>query len=333
MTLQTILEKLRIKEKEPAVENAGIAKAFAPYEDIDGKKTTKLGLFFVVIMVIAGIWQGQNLLSSIRIGVWPPERLSKCFSYAAKQSGIGIKLDKYYSTYFYSSHVPYVFIQLIVHRIDEYLLKYSNWSSELYTQYPIGDYPSEYGNWPSCRYSPPERKNHFDTLYESLSPKFVEINDLSKSMLPDEIELITQNRLKMRGVGYDNSIKLDNLEAVISKKKAKVEELTLEIRNVFISASSTLQSVADGYENEVTWIEFKRFAITFILFALLVGFALRKYLKAKNNQSEFSIIWLGFVTLFCILLAEAVIVFIDTLLPELSDKLITALAEFPRSLF
>lgn len=137
----------------------------------------------------------------------------------------------------------------------------------------------------------------------------------------------------MRGVGYDNSIKLDNLEAVISKKKAKVEELTLEIRNVFISASSTLQSVADGYENEVTWIEFKRFAITFILFALLVGFALRKYLKAKNNQSEFSIIWLGFVTLFCILLAEAVIVFIDTLLPELSDKLITALAEFPRSLF
>jgi len=60
--------KLLFWKKEPVASDA----AYAPYEEIDAKRTSKLGYFFLILMVIFGIWQGNNLLSSIQESIDPP---------------------------------------------------------------------------------------------------------------------------------------------------------------------------------------------------------------------------------------------------------------------
>lgn len=80
--------------------------------EIDSKRTSKLGYFFLILMVWFGVWQGANLLSSIQSSLYEPQPLSSCFYNVQSRisnitSSAPYDLVKPYYTGYYESNCTY----------------------------------------------------------------------------------------------------------------------------------------------------------------------------------------------------------------------------------
>ncbi len=311
--LNNLLIRLKLKEVDPL--EVGINKGYAPYEELDGKRTTTLGMVFVVIMVIAGIWQGQVLLRSIQATIHPLENLSQCFSDAVSRSGLPIVVSNDYS--------------------------YSTYGSRPQNYYDSYSYNN--GNTPQCQYSSIETKHGFNSLYESLKPDLLVISNLDKEISDLQNQLWNEKNKKstnqqdyntslyenMSGTGqpvYSSSTlsgslvvtedRITTLTNLSAQKTAERDSKVGAIKQKLVAASKTLEDVVGEYDNRIRFLELERFLTSFILLAPLAWFTMRRYFKAKNTRSEYSIIWAGAALIATLLFSQVMVVFVYRILPK-----------------
>lgn len=326
--LSTILIKLKLKEVDPL--DQGVTQGYAPYEELDGKQTTKLGMIFVVIMVIAGLWQGQVLLHSIQTTINPPENLSSCFSDAVNRSGLSITVSRDYS--------------------------YSEYGGRQYNGYSSSYAPAYDEGLNRCRYSIIEVERNFPALYDSVRPKIELLSRLNSEVSTANSELWKEkNNKNTQQQNYNTSLfenmsgseravysastisgtlvvaedRIAILEKLIASKQSEIRTAQEEIKQTLVQSSLLLESVASDYENDVRFLELKRFLTSFFLLAPLAWFTLRRYFKAKNTRSEFAIIWGGAALIATLLFSQVLVVFVYRILPK---RLLAEIAQFLASL-
>jgi hypothetical protein len=318
ISLNTILVALKLKDATPLEE--GVTNGYAPYEELDAKRTTKLGMAFVIIMVVAGIWQGQVLLGSIEETIRPPESLSACFSDAVNRSGLPIRINR---------------------------------SSSLYYE-NRGSYGST-----ACYYSALEVKRGFPALYDSIKPKIEKLSivntelsiaysNLSKEKNNKNTQQQNYNTSLFENIsGKDQTVYSSSsiattlvlaedgimvLEKLIATQQLEVQSIQNEIKQTIVRSSSLLEFVASDYDSAIRLVELKRFLISFLILTPLVWFTMRRYFAAKNTRSPYSIIWGGSALISAILFGQVLIVLVYKIIPEsLLEKTTQLLSELFQS--
>jgi len=313
----------------------GVApQGFAQNEEFESKRTTKLGMVFVVVMVITGIWQGQSLFSAVSATITPPAQLSNCFFTLVRESGQNIPVDydssSYSSAYSYSS------------------VRYGGYNG--YDSY-------NNGTTPACVYNDIENKYGIASLYLSVSPLVAKRDVLSREKGNIESQLSgliyssnsvrdTYNTALFETIAnrQDSVYSTSTLNVALRSKEAEMQGLqtridllaseinaiTEQIRATIGAKSSDIRSVADEFNTKLKWLEFKRFLVSILLLAPLAVFTLRRYFRAKNERSEFAIIWSAVALISTILSAQLLVVFAYRILPH---RLIKAIAEMFATLF
>jgi hypothetical protein len=306
----------------------GGAKGFVPYEEIDAKKTSKLGYFFLVLMVLFGIWQGNNFLDALERLISPPELNSSCLA-TMEHSLPGYTVPSVPNTYRYSyqSLVPY----------STYYERDSVTSSE------------------RCFFSAREKSAGIPALYATLYVDFTEkasieeglqqirsqkytvesnrnqaVNDYSVSLLESiakKNQIMDMGGIRETVQSSDDLLRSiatieNNLSARLSEIDAKIKATLEPYRTVFMKLDS-------DFAFDVNVHEVKRFGIRLLFIVPMFLFVWRRYSSSKNNRSEYSLIWGGVVAIASILLAQVVLVFIYQILPhQLLQKIFAFLSNF-----
>lgn len=304
---------------------------FAPNEEFESKRTTKLGMVFVVIMVITGIWQGQILFEAIKASIAPPVSLSSCYFELVKESGEKINVNSDSSSY--SNNYSYQNIR-------------DNEDGTAYNGYQT-----------SCVYTDIENKHAIKALYDSITPLLSERsaksrelstleNDLSRMKYSSDavrdtyntsiIESISNTKNAVYSTSSISSIlrtkeeQMNVLKVEIDTRSADINALSGKIKAVIVPRNNDLLAVANEFNGQIKWLELERFLISILLLAPLSIFTLRRYFRAKNERSEFAIIWSAVALISTILSIQLISVFTYEILPH---QLIQAIAEFFATLF
>ncbi len=306
-------------------------EGFAPHEEFESKRTTKLGMIFVVIMVITGIWQGQSLFRAISSTITPPESLSTCFHRLVSESGERITIN-YDSSSAYSRY------------------SYQNSLSRSYDNGYYDEYAE--AKEPACLYSPFEKKHAIEPLYISVVPLFVEqsmlrreLNDLQTQLSQiknsSDYTRNSYNTSLLENIGqvgntvYSTSSlgstlrtkesQIADLETAITRLETQSNAQTTTIKATILEKISNLRAVADEFNTHLRWLELQRFLLSVILLAPLAFFTLRRYFKAKNERSEFAIIWGAVALVSTILSAQVLVVFAYKIIPHHIIQLIATM--------
>jgi hypothetical protein len=123
---------------------------------------------------------------------------------------------------------------------------------------------------------------------------------------------------------------LQELEARISSKDTEITEVTSQIKTMVLVKKSDILLVADEYTSMLKWVELKRFLVSILLLAPLAFFTLRRYFRAKNERSEYAIIWAAVALVSTILSTQILVVFAYRIIPH---SLIAALIAYLGHLF
>lgn len=288
-------------------------------------------MVFVVIMVLAGIWQGQALLQSIQDTIRPPEKLSSCFSSAVSMSGLPIIVN---NTYSYSTrNTSYYY--------DD--LAYYNANSKS----------------SACVYSSIEVNQKFPELFESIKPQLENLSLLQteRSQLNSDLRAARNNKYTQQN-NYDTSLlenisggkedvyssadvavtltlselRISELERAVYAKDLEINSIQSSIKQRFAQSASVLQNVVADYDNELRILELKRFIISFVLLSPLVWFTMKRYFSSKKSRSEFSVIWGGAALIASVLFAQVLVIFVYRILPKrLLEQLMELLASVLQS--
>jgi hypothetical protein len=312
----------------------GVApQGFAQNEEFESKRTTKLGMVFVIIMVITGIWQGQSLFSAVSATITPPAQLSTCFFTLVRESGQNIPID--YDSSSYSSAYSYSSVRYGVNGYDGY----------------------NNGATPVCAYNDIEKKYTIESLYAMVSPLIAKRNDVSreKSTLESKLSTLRYSSNSVRdtyntalfesiaersGPVYSTSTlnvslrskeaEMQDLQTRIDSYTTEISAMTEQIRATVGTKISDIRNVADEFNTRLKWLEFKRFLVSILLLAPLAFFTIRRYFRAKNERSEFAIIWSAVALISTILSTQLLVVFAYRILPH---RLIQVIAEMFATIF
>lgn len=285
--------------KNPEEQNS----AYAPYEEIDAKRTSKLGYFFLILMVIFGVAQGQNFLSALQESIALPESNSYCLTTLAQYA----QMDTTYNGY----------------------VSYSDYGY--------------YGDTEKCIFSAREKQLAIDTLYAKIAPSRTEITSIEITIneLNTEINEVERKRRtvtsdydislqeKMAATqnavfdpnGLQNAINaidanLNQLRSSLASATARKQALEGTIAAQVTPYKSTIQDAFDQYAHEMVVRQFKQFLLSLLFIAPLFAFVWRFYHRAKSKRSEYAIIWGGAVATVGIILAEILLMFVYQILPH-----------------
>lgn len=310
------------KSKDNTISQEG----FAPYEEIDGKKTSKLGYFFLVLMVIFGVWQGNNFLNSLEKIVAQPLPNSTCL----------VRMENSLLDYFpvyssYSSLSPY--------QQHSYYNGYD----------PYGKSSAE------CTFTEREKDRNVPSVYALASPNFVQKESLEKSLqdVTNQKHSVQNNRAQavdnysvslLESIAQKNQIMgMSSLRATIvtsddllrslteaeNSLRVKIEEEKNTLVSILEPYRETFKTVDEAYTLEVNVYTLKKFAVQLLFILPVFLFVWRRYSISKNNRSEFSLIWGGVVAMVSVLLAQILLVFVYEILPhELLQKVFAFLSSF-----
>ena len=289
------------KEKEES-------KGFAPYEDINGKRTSALGYFFLILMVIFGITQGQFFLNAVQSTVDRPQSNSYCLSTLLGLSGADINTSYRYSGFSSSGFGN------CATSVRENALGLNS----VYSQ--AGDISKKIASLESERTSLQNQINN-------LSNRRAENRDDYQTALIEDVAQ-TEGVLESRGlgtsmVGLDKNIA--SLQQQLRVKETELEKYNFQLQQLAKSNEAKLVSVQDQYVHEMKVYEFNKFFVSFILIAPIFYLVWRRYSVAKENRSENVIIWGGLVATFGFIFAQIILVFVYDVLPK---ELIQAVFEF-----
>ncbi len=311
--------------KEPQTESAG----YAPYEEIESKKTSTLGYFFLVVMVITGIWQGQNLLSAIQQQIANPQPNSYCTMAALSRISSGQDTGKN---------------------------AFGQTGFSAYVRYPAYGYSGSVDP-EQCKssYSQRETRLGIDTIFEALSADFTkskklqeqisaierQINDLrynNRQSLDQYSVGLLEKIANEKGIVPTNSVKqsITTNEEAINAFSLELSNLNKEKEKIEAGIDETLgehtkqfQAAADEYRREVLVTEFERFLLAAVLIFPLCYLVLRKYFSSKKNRSEYVIIWGGLAAIVSILAAQVLGVLVYRIIPyELLQQIWNFLRQF-----
>ncbi len=293
-------------------------QSYAPYEEIDAKRTSKLGYFFLILMVFFGVAQGQGFLGAIKDSVTRPESNSSCLSTLAQYARI-------------------------------------NTSSNRSLEY-INGYNYHESGTAGCTFSAREKQFSIDTLYEQIKPIQSEISsaevqisnlrkqyntlERSRKTAVSEYDVSLQEKMAVtpdavfNQGGLQNTIRgidaqMSQLTGDINRLTKQVEHLNEHIKEIVVPYTNAITSAYDAYSHDVTWYKFKQFMLSLLLVAPLFFFAWRLYHRSKLQRSEYTIIWGGVVATVGIIFAQILLVFVYEILPkEILQKLFDFLAVF-----
>jgi hypothetical protein len=281
-------------------------EAYAPYEEIDSKKTSRLGYFFLVLMVFFGVWQGNNFLWALEDTISAPEHNSYCFSTLVSYAdeNIGGSVYEYDSNYGYNRG---------------------------YTDYD------------KCNFSAREVSFGVKNLYEQVLPTIAQIKSAVSNIteLNNQISNKRYNRnqtasdyevsllekiANSNGTAFDrNALKsgvisadeqIANLERILAKEQAREQSLTNSVRSAVTSQKDILEKTASAYQHDFLVYQFEQFLVRLLFVAPVFFFLWRRYHASKAKRSEYSVIWGGMVATVSIIFAQVIIVFVYEILPR-----------------
>jgi hypothetical protein len=279
------------------------ASGYAPYEEIDSKKTSKLGYFFLILMVIFGVAQGNNFLWALQDSINSPKGNSQCMELLAKYAGNNTTLSA-------NSHL----------RADVYYVPYNE-----------------------CVFSDREKLLTLDKAYQNNDFTLSEIRkaEETKTKLSNEIRNAEYNRdqvvtdyqlslLESIAGTQDMVFNQDYLQTGIVSQDEYIQRLTLALsqttanETALISKATkaltpyqvAIEKARSEYQHETLVHKFIQFILSLLLILPLFIFVWKGYHAAKNRRSEFGIIWGGLVATAGILLAQILLVFIYEILPQ-----------------
>lgn len=291
-------------------------KPFAPYEEIQEKKTTKLGYILLFIMVMLGVWQGQGFIDSFAQNIKDPEQISECSRYL---NGI---VDPTASYYGYSSY-GYAYNENIL----------SN-----------------------CKYSLIEQKHSIQGIIAEINLPYTLVQNLQKDLnalqsteyqLRDSMDREKRNygislqekTAKETTVVYNTTQvkttlmileeQYSALQSNINQKQAEIDSNNAIIKSIAVRNAAQIKAVFSDYKTELKKVEFKRALLILLLIGPVLFLTTRKYFKQKKENSQYSIIWAAVATIFALLFAQVFFSFIYQILPhELILKLLELFAQF-----
>lgn len=287
--------------------------AFAPYEEIDAKRTSKLGYFFLILMVIFGVWQGNNFLSALQASIGTPERNSYCLDTLAKFAGNKQDYGYYYSGYnSYYNGDSCVFSererQLGLDKV--YLDNEPLLNSLKVADDDIYRIQNEIN---SAQYN----RNQIATDYQL---------SLLESIAATQGAVFNQDSLQTGIVTQDEYLR--QLQFALDKTNSNKTALENRLTSAITPFYETIEKARREYKHEVTVNEFLQFLVALLLIVPLFVFVWHRYHQSKDQRSEFAVIWGGLVATAGIMLAQVLLMFIYEILPkQILEQIFALLAQ------
>lgn len=286
--------------------------AYAPYEEIDSKQTSRLGYFFLILMVLFGVWQGNNFLSAVQDSVTRPTPNSYCSSTIRQHT---------------------------TNQTDEYPYGYSTYDYE-YSTYGYGALrPFE-----ACAFTEREKMQGLDVAYRELYPLLVNLNELAsgltnlnnqlnsaqiernRSVNDYQVSVVEDIAYQQSGGVFDSAqlgsgvVSQDSVIAALNEQirstTAAQDDLTQNIRSIASRYVNALERVDEEYAQEMRIYELKQFFLSIVFIIPVFFFVWRRYGIARLNRSEYAVIWGGAVATFGFILAQVLLVFVYEILPH-----------------
>jgi hypothetical protein len=317
------------KNTTDTIEESGSPKGYVKYEEIDAKKTSKLGYFFLILMVIFGVWQGNALLGAIKATLPVPLVNSQCFYDFSGYSSEFHPTSEYYVDGQYNPTTKYS-------TYDSYY--YENQSEDV--SKPVG-----------CSYSERETKFGFPEAYVGILAAMSEYRELQKDKNKTDNDIYKLKGLRaenldeysvslLEKIAKENNVipgdtlksKLqvsgELLKALTDKQKDLADQLVSKrsaIASYVDRYDGILKQIDDAYVKDVRIFRFAQYGLGLLLILPLFLFVLKKYFKLKNSNSEFAVIWGGVVAMMALLLAQILFEFVYEIIPH---RLIQKIFEF-----
>jgi hypothetical protein len=297
------------------------AKGYVAYEEIDAKRTSTLGYFFLVLMVLFGVWQGNNFLSALQDSISVPQANSRCYSllsqYNLSDTNLPYYSYNYDGTSYYDSDTlvaPEACVWSARESIAGAPLLYKDIYLDLVSKQSLSkDLSSLQAQISDLKY------NRTSTL-----------NDYSMSLL----ESIAKKNGILNSESLQSSIKtqddlLSKLNSTADDLTAKLSQVTVRVQNQVLNKKGMFKSIADSYVHDMNVYELERFVLSLLFVVPLFYFVWKKYNKLKNARSEYTVIWGGMVAIVGLILAQVMLVFVYEILPkELLQKIFAFFAGF-----
>jgi len=272
---------------------------YAPYEEIDAKKTSQLGYLFLILMVIFGVSQGNVFLYQLQDTISAPQENSSCLS----------TLEDYTDNKNVSSYNSY----FVISYIDE-SCNFSDRERKLSLDKLYKQISPSLTNLKAIEEnlqaidqnisSSQRSQDQLATNYQlALLEKIAKTEGNTFNQENIQTGIITQKE-------YQN--KLEITRAQLEKRGKTIET---EIISRVIPYQKVIQDADDQYIHDLNVFRFLQFLISFFCVIPLFAFAWNRYHKAKNSRSEYTIIWGGVVATFGILSAQILLVFVYEILP------------------
>ncbi len=314
---------LFFQKKESDLDNKG----FVAYEEINSKKTSKLGYFFLILMVFFGVWQGQNLLQAIENSIDRPIQNSSCSAYLKK----------------------YLIPEGISNNSSS--SDYGNYNHKSYKNY----YYDNLSHYDTCDFSDREKIVDISGLYKKVYPDLLIAENLKKDLnqINQQKNDITYNRSgvvneysvsllesiakknevlnsdSLRGSIKNSDDLINSLTIAEKSLKQKINTIENKIRAEFAAYQDIFQQIEDDYIQDKNIYDLKRFTLMLLFILPVFIFTWRKYFLSKNERSEYAIIWSGVLAISAIMLAQVLLVFIYEILPhKLLQKVFAFLKNF-----
>jgi hypothetical protein len=297
-------------------EEAEQAPGYAPYEEINAKKTSLLGYFFLVLMVVFGVWQGNNFLYALQQTIDRPTPNSNCLSimsYYDTTKNTVYDTDYYYGYSYTPSTSECAFnereIRLSIptlYKSIEPNLRAINASDEKISKIQNGISQAQYS-----------RETYISEYETSL------LEDIANTQNPVFNQIVIQTDIMTQ----DEYIR--RLEGALGEEKATRQNLIAAVTRAVAPYAATIERAKQEYRHEMIVYQFIQFIVSLLFIAPLFVYVWRRYHAAKNNRSEYAIIWGGLVATSGLLLAQVLFVFIYEILPrEIIQAIFTFLAGF-----
>ena len=288
--------------------------AYAPYEEIDAKRTSTLGYFFLILMVIFGLWQGNNFLSALQDSITRPQENSQCLSVLNSYTNDGNSYGGYY--YGYGNNIP------------------ASAQCNFSTREKESGVPALYEKvQPELLALAQSTKNVNDLNSQISQANYTRnqtISEYQVSLL--ETMAISQGKVFNRGalqtgISTGNDL-IAQLSIMLAQEQSRQTEITARVRNLVKQGNTAIQDALDGYTHDYRIYQLEQFLLSLVLVAPLLFVTWKKYHSSREKRSEYAIIWGGLLATVSLLFAQIMLVFIYEVLPRgLIQELLSILAK------
>jgi hypothetical protein len=288
--------------------------AYAPNEEIDAKRTSKLGYFFLILMVIFGIWQGNNFLSALQRSLPSPEQNSSCLNVLSTYVDISLTSQHGYA-YTYGGYGDSSNCDFSKREIALGIEKLYNSVSASITsieqaQRNISDLQSQINN---KKYN----RNEVVSDYEA---------SLLENIANSNGNAFDERALRAGVVSQGEQI--TTLNDLLSKEEARKESLLISVRQQVSPYAEKLLEAERQYFHEYTIYQLEQFLLSLLFVAPILFFLWRRYHVSKETRSEYAIIWGGMLATVSLIFAQIILVFIYEILPhKILQEIFAFLAE------